>query len=105
MAVSKTSAFDLDAAAAEVEGEDMGKPFEFVYGGRTWTMRPAGESDARILANTDLSDTQQVMVYLKDLLGEEQWEDFPRITLPVALKLIDAFMQHTNGTDAGESPA
>ena len=42
------------------------------------------------------------MLYIKDLLGDEQWDEFPRITLAVALKLIDAYMAFTTGTTAGE---
>ena len=94
--------FDLDALAKEVEAEDESLPFTFIYGGKEWTMRPAGESDARLLTHVDITDTQQVMLYIKDLLGDDQWDEFPRITLAVALKLIDAYMAFTTGTTAGE---
>lgn len=94
--------FNLDVIAAEVDDEEVGKPFTFVYGSKEWTLRAAGESDARLLTRTDLSDTQQVMVYLADLLGEEQWNEFPRITLNAALKLLDAYLKFTQGTDLGE---
>lgn len=95
--------FDLDVLAKEVSAEDTSTPFRFIYGKKEWTMRPAGESDARILTHVDASDTQQVMLYIKDLLGDEQWDEFPRITLAVALKLLDGYMAHTNaGSDLGE---
>jgi hypothetical protein len=96
------SDFNLDALAKEVNAEDTSKPFTFTYGSKNWTMRPAGQSDARILAKVDVTDTQQVMLYIKDLLGDEQWDEFPRITLAVALKLLDAYMEHTNSGDLGE---
>ncbi len=98
--------FDLDAAVREVE-DDSGesKPFEFVYGEQEWTMRPADQSDAKLMSNVDLNEVQQVMVYLRDLLGEEQWADFPRITFSTALTLIEQHSEQSFGASPGESEA
>jgi len=67
--------FDLDAAVAEVGNEDSQPPFKFSFGGKVWTMRDATDSDARLLANIELNETQQVMAYMRDLLAD-QWDDF-----------------------------
>jgi hypothetical protein len=94
--------YDLDAALAEVASdENLNKPFKFMYQGREWEMRPAVDSDARLMANIDLTETQQVMSYFRDLLGE-QWDEFPRITFQGALMLIEAYSVFTNGLGAGE---
>lgn len=95
---------DLDALAVEVREEtEVTDPFYFTYMGQEWEMIPAVDADARLLVNTELSDTQQVMLYLKDLLGDEQWAKFPRISLAVALKLIESYSEYSQGTgDLGE---
>jgi hypothetical protein len=102
---TKSKAFNLDAAIKEAANESEDVPFEFEYQGVTWKFRPAGETDARLLASDELSDIQQIMVYFKDLLGEEQWEKFPRITFPAAMLVLDAFNDHSQGTSLGEAEA
>ena len=97
--------FDLDAAIAEAVTDIETREFEFTYRSRKWKFRPAAEADAKLLGNTDLSDVQQVMAYIRDLLGEEQWEDFPRISLAAALQLVEAFSEFTQGVGTGESEA
>lgn len=98
---------DLDALAVEVRAEtEVTDPFYFSYKGSEWHLDPAVDADARLLVNTELSDTQQVMLYIKDLLGDEQWSRFPRISLSVALKLIEQYTEFSQGVDdLGESPA
>lgn len=91
---------DLDALALEAR-EDIPvlEPFTFKYKGRVWTLNAAMEADARLLVNIELSDTQQIMLYLKDLLGDKQWAEFPRIDLVTALKLIEEYSNYSQGTD------
>jgi len=96
--------FDLDAAVAEVGNEDSQPPFKFSFGGKVWTMRDATDSDARLLANIELNETQQVMAYMRDLLAD-QWDDFPRISFQAAMILIEKYSDHTQGLALGESTA
>ncbi len=104
-APSVPDVFDLDAAVREVEDSEESKPFVFTYGEREWSMRPADQSDAKLMANIDINEVQQVMVYLRDLLGEEQWADFPRVTFSTALTLADKHSEHSTGVSLGESEA
>ena len=94
--------FDLDAAIAESISEQEESEFYFDFGGEEWTFRPASQTDAKLLVEADLSEMQQVMVYIRDLLGEEQWERFPRITFAGALLLIEQYSEFTNGVTLGE---
>ena len=97
--------FDLDAAIAEIADDNELVEFEFSYQGKNWKFRPAIDADAKLLGNTDLSEVQQVMAYIRDLLGEDQWDDFPRISLTGALALVERFSEFTQGVGAGESQA
>jgi hypothetical protein len=98
------SSFDLDAAIKESKPE-VESQFSFDYQGVTWTFRPASQTDARLLASDELTDIQQIMVYFKDLLGEDQWAKFPRITFASAMMVLDAFNADSQGTDLGEAEA
>lgn len=99
----ESKAFDLDAAIQEVveASGDQNEPFEFEYAGRTWKMRPAVDSDARILADVDMSEIQQIMAYISDLLGD-QWAEFPRISFIGAITLIEKYSEHAQGVTPGE---
>lgn len=100
----KEEIFDLEAAVAEVDIDINDEPFFFKYAGKEWKMRPASDSDARILANIELNEIQQVMTYMRDLLGD-QWDDFPRISFQAALVLIEKYSEHTQKVPLGESEA
>jgi len=96
--------FDLEAAVAEIDLDINDEPFVFKYAGKEWKMRAASDSDARILANIELNETQQVMAYMRDLLGD-QWDVFPRISFQAALVLIEKYSEHTQNLSLGESEA
>jgi len=100
--IDLTEVYDLDAAIAEATSDKEKTEFAFDYAGESWTFRPASQSDAKLLIEADLSEMQQVMVYIKDLLGEEQWARFPRITFTGALLLIERYSEFTNGVTMGE---
>ena len=101
---AKDDVFDLEAAVAEIDLDINDEPFVFLYAGKEWKMRSASDSDARILANIELNETQQVMAYMRDLLGD-QWDDFPRISFQAALVLIEKYSEHTQNISLGESEA
>ena len=96
--------FDLDAAIAEIQPDAAEQPFKFSYQGKEWTMRPASDSDARLLANLELNETQQIMAYMRDLLGD-QWDDFPRISFTGAIALVEKYSEYAQGLTPGESEA
>lgn len=102
------SDYDLDAAVDELRGKMEAyetEPFKFTYGKREWTMRPPIDADVRVLGNIDLDETQQVLMFLRDLLGDEQWADFPRLSYSTAVMLLDKYGEHSSGVGLGESKA
>jgi hypothetical protein len=101
----ETPLFDLDAAVAETAEDQETQPFDFSFGGKTWTMRPVVESDAKLMANLELSEIQQIMSYLRDLLGEEQWTAFPRLSYAAAMILIEQYAEFSTGESLGEYEA
>ena len=101
----KLDGFDLDSAIAEVADTEDTTPFSFSYRGEEWTMRSVSDSDAKLMANIELNEVQQMMSYLRDLLGDEQWERFPRISYNAAMLLIERYADDAVGVSLGESEA
>ena len=101
----KVELFDLDAAISEVTEPVELVPFEFNFGGESWSMRPVADSNAKLMANLDLSEVQQIMSYIRDLLGEEQWVRFPRLSYTAAMILIEQYAEYSTGDSLGESEA
>lgn len=96
--------FDLDAAIAEVTDPVEATPFVFSYAGKVWSMRAISDSDAKLMANIELNEIQQVMSYIRDLLGD-QWSEFPRISYQGAMVLIEQYTEAAQGVGVGESEA
>jgi hypothetical protein len=90
--------FDLDALAAEADGE----PFRFVFGGETYEL-PA-EPDFRVGVALGRGDSVEAM----RLMFGEHWDRVlaskTRLTGSMAGKLLKAYMAHT-GNNVGESKA
>ncbi len=78
-----TNVFDLDKARAERRKEQPKTAptpvFKFKLNRRTWTTRPNDEIDLRMLADVDATTPTGIMQILKEMLGDEQWAQFPRI--------------------------
>lgn len=91
--------FDLDAVANEAEGE----PFEFTFGGESYTLAASVDVRAAAMLQVGRLDTA-----FRLMLGEEQWE---RMTASPAVfngkkldALLDAYGKHI-GISLGESAA
>lgn len=91
--------FDLDAVASEVTRE----PFEFTFGGETYTLSPT--FDIRIVGHLTEGE---VIEALRLTLGDEQWDQMQAsetvLTSEQFKALFDAYMKHC-GIDAGEASA
>ena len=97
--------FDLDAAVRETSSPQALLPFAFTFGGEEWSMRPVIDSDAKLMANLELSEIQQIMAYIRDLIGDEDWERFPRLSYSAAMILIEQYADFATGEPLGESEA
>lgn len=91
--------FDLDAVAAEANGE----PFEFTFGGDTYTLPPS--VDLRVVGALTAGDVTDA---LRRLLGAEQWAKLDAsdavFTADQFKALFDAYLAHC-GMTTGEAPA
>lgn len=100
MSAAKTRPFDLDAVVAEQEPPE---PFEFTFGGETYSL--PGEPDVRAFAALT---AERLDEGLRLLLGAEQWkrmQDSPAHFRQSQLEaLIVAYGAHV-GADVGESQA
>lgn len=105
MAMKKPAkVFDLEAAVAEATEKGQ-EEFVFSYGGREWKLQPPQYADVRALAQTDMGDLQQGLVWLRSLLGEDQWSEFPPINASGVIALITEYTSSTTGVTPGESEA
>lgn len=91
--------FNLDAVATEAAGE----PFQFTFGGNTYTLPVEPDLvTARLLQKGQVADA------LGRLLGPEQWDSLVEsdevFTLSHLEALFGAYGEHL-GIDMGESPA
>lgn len=91
--------FDLDAFVAEAEGT----PFEFTFGGKTYTLPPA--PDVRVAAQFDAGNYGAA---LRLMLGAEQYEQFigsnAHLPREAFLEVIKQHAAH-QGSSVGESSA
>jgi hypothetical protein len=105
MAMKKpVKVFDLESAVAEATEQGQ-EDFVFSYGSKEWRLQPPQYADVRALAQTDMGDLQQGLVWLRSLLGEEQWSEFPPINAAGVIALISEYTSTTLGVSPGESEA
>lgn len=96
-----TKAFDLDAVEAEAAGE----PFEFMFGGRTYTLPHLHDIDRSLLNAADQGDVAAMQEAFRSGLGDD-YEEFN--AKPMKLRslnaLFAAWVEHS-GLKPGESQA
>lgn len=93
--------FDLDAVEAEASGE----PFEFTFGGRTYTLPHLKDIDRRVLDAADQGDIAAMKEAFRTGLGDD-FEEFD--AQPMKLGTLDALFRawtEHSGLQPGESRA
>lgn len=95
------AAFDLDA----VEAETSGDPFEFVFGGRSYTLPHMQDVDRSVLDVADQGDLEAMKQAFKSGLGDDFDEfDAQPMKLRSLNALFEAWLEHS-GLKPGESQA
>lgn len=93
--------FDLDAVEAEASGE----PFEFTFGGRTYTLPHLKDIDRRVLDAADQGDIAAMKEAFRTGLGSDYAEfDAKPMKLGSLDALFRAWTEHS-GLTPGESRA
>lgn len=93
--------FNLDAVQAEVDT----RPWVANWGGRAWTFLHFQELDIwDQLGAAGLGEKEAIAKVFQIALGDEQWEEFKKIRLPLykTLALWKAYEEYC-GINAGES--
>ena len=82
-ATKPTTAFDLDAVEAEAAGER----FEFVFGGRTYSLPHLHDIDRSLLNAADQGDVAAMLEAFRSGLGDD-YDEFNRA--PMKLRSLNA---------------
>ena len=96
--------FNLDTAVKEADDKSA-EPFKFRYKRKSWTLQTAGSLDIRILLDP-ATENITTLEQFKILLGDDQWDDFPDITVSATEILMEAYSEHIaeeEGASLGES--
>jgi hypothetical protein len=99
--VKSAKAFDLDAVEAEAAGER----FEFVFGGRTYSLPHLQDIDRSLLNAADQGDVAAMQEAFRSGLGDD-YDEFN--TQPMKLRSLNALFQawtEHSGLQPGESQA
>ena len=97
---------DMDARIEARKNEAVDEPFSFQLGGERFVMSPPEHADWRIATGLDDSNAAGLRDFVRELLGDEQFERFMEHAMPSDMlgDLIRDCQKHY-GTTPGESPA